>query len=65
MKVTFVNRKELGGGPVFGAIADFINVRFHSFLCKLAEVEGIELNKLFGDVKEILADAEIEQEGRV
>ena len=65
MKVTFVNRKELGGGPRFGAIADFINVRFHSFLCRLAEVEGIELSKLLGDARGILADAEIEQEGRV
>ena len=65
MKVTFVNRKELGGGPVFDAIASFVNVRFQSFLCKLAEVEGIEPSKLLCDVRGILADAEIEQEGRV
>ena len=45
-----------------GPVAKLLNIRFTSFICCLAEKEGIEPHKLVADARQILADAEIEQE---
>lgn len=44
-----------------GPVAELLNVRFSSFICRLAEKEGIEPYKLVEDARQILTDAEIEQ----
>ncbi len=53
----FVTVKELG------PVATALNIRFAGFLVRLAEVEGLDPNKVVEDARQILADAEIAQEG--
>ena len=45
-----------------GPVADFLNIRFTAFICRLAVEEGIEPQKMVEDARAILEDAEIEQE---
>ena len=51
-----VTQKEMG------PVAELLNVRFTAFICRLAEMEGIEPYKMVEDARQILTDAEIDQE---
>ena len=44
-----------------GPVASLLKVRFTAFIVRLAEVEGIDPNKMVEDARQILSDAEIEQ----
>ena len=57
MKATFMTETEVGS-----FMASIINVRFNGFLAKLAQKEGIPFDWLVRDAREILRDAEIEQQ---